>query len=184
MPQKYILSFRSAGHADHSTIHIMSPEEDREEALRFGDENREISIRARLSRGRLKLRVLMTYYGVRNLGPSIQSHATHSATPAHNEARQTVRGICSTPRSTSSSLSKDVVAYDRQDTAAPIRRAMAAASAPLAAWALPSSVLRSRRAFRKTDLRQTRPCQRTSVQVSSERSTDSASRHAKCPTRI
>ena len=118
---KYILSFRSAGHAGHSTFHIMSPRwKTVEEALRFSDETgNDLDQCEVIQRVALNFGLLMTYYGVRNLGPvDPESHATHL-----RNARRRNRGKADRARHLLDAeinlieFEQDVVVYDRQDTA-------------------------------------------------------------------
>jgi len=117
---KYILSFRFEINPGESTFHIMSPRwKTVEEALRFSeDEGNDLAQSEVIQRVALNFGLLMTYYGVRNLGSADpQSHATH----LRNAQRQN-RGKAERARHLLDAeinlieFEQNVVVYDRQET--------------------------------------------------------------------
>jgi hypothetical protein len=117
---KYILSFRSGGNACVSTCHLMSPRwKTVEEALRFSiEEGNDLDQSEVIQRVALNFGLLMTYYGVRDLGPADPlSHATHL-----RNARRRNRGKADRARHLLDAeiniieFEQDVVVYDRSET--------------------------------------------------------------------
>jgi hypothetical protein len=117
---KYILSFRCGGNACASTCHLMSPRwKTVEEALRFSvEEGTDLDQSEVIQRVALNFGLLMTCYGVRDLGPvDPQSHATHL-----RNARRRNRGKADRARHLLDAeinlieFEQDVVVYDRSET--------------------------------------------------------------------
>jgi hypothetical protein len=119
---KYILSFRSSGVPGvPSTHHVMAPRGNTvEEALRISVEaGSDLDQSEVIQRVALNFGLLMTYCGVRNLGPADpKSHATHL-----RNARRRNRGKADRARHLLDAeinlieFEQDVVVYDRQDAA-------------------------------------------------------------------
>jgi hypothetical protein len=116
---KYILSFRSGGNACVSTCHVMSPRwKTVEEALRFSvEEGTDLDQSEVIQRVALNFGLLMTYYGVRDLGPvDPQSHAIHL-----RNARRRNRAKADRARHLLDAeidvveFEQDVVVYDRSE---------------------------------------------------------------------
>ena len=117
---KYIVSFRTGGNACVSTCHLMSPRwKTVEEALRFGvEEGNDLDQGEVIQRVALNFGLLMTYYGVRDLGPADpQSHATHMRNARRKNqgkaerARRLLDGEINVIE-----FEQDVVVYDRSET--------------------------------------------------------------------
>ena len=117
---KYIPSCRSSGAGKPSTHHIMSPRWNTiEEALRSRDDDGNDLLQSEMiQRVSLNFGLLMTYLGVRNLGPvDPESHARHT----RNVRRQNQGKAEGARRLLDAEINRiefeqDVVVYDRQDS--------------------------------------------------------------------
>ncbi len=117
---KYIVSFRSAGPSGETTFYIMSPRwKTVEEALRFSeDDGKDLAQCEVIQRVALNFGLLMTYYGVRNLGPGDpESHATHlrNARRRNRDKAERARRLLDAEINLIE-FEQDVVVYDRQDS--------------------------------------------------------------------
>jgi hypothetical protein len=117
---KYILSCRSTGAGEPSTHHIMSPRwKTIEEALRSREDDGNDLLQSEvIQRVSLNFGLLMTYFGVRNLGPvDPESHARHM-----RNARRQNQGKAERARRLLDAeinrieFEQNVVVYDRQDS--------------------------------------------------------------------
>jgi hypothetical protein len=117
---KYILSFRSFVTTGSSTYHILSPRWNTvEEALRFKeDEGNNLLQSEVIQRVALNFGLLMTHFGVRNLGPiDPESHTRHmrNACRKNDGKAERARRLLNAEINLIE-FEQDVVVYERQDT--------------------------------------------------------------------
>ena len=164
---KYIISWVMSGAEEHSTEYILTPRFGTiEEALRSGEGSGNDFAQAEvIQRVALNFGLLMTHFGVRNLGPvDPESHVRNMRNARRKNQAKAERAR----RLLDAEI--DLIAFE-QDVVVPTGKrrtnrtliVTALRRPPLAARSLPASALRTRPIVPKADLRQTDPRQRPPV---------------------